>query len=124
MKIQAWMRAGATALRYVVGLAFATGCLGGEAQGGLTRYASRAEWQAAVGTHQTEDFESLEDLSTISMLGGVFSTDHFDIVIDANHGRIGPASGRVPEFPTPSPGLVGTFFVGDVHSPGDIAPLF
>ena len=55
-------------------------------------------------------------------MGDVFSTDAFDILIDVNHGRIGPAGDGF--FTLQTPGLSGTFFVGDVHSPESTHPHF
>jgi hypothetical protein len=95
----------------------------GEAHGAVTKYATRAEWEAAVGAHSTETFESYAGGPVIPNTGGTFFTDAFSIVIDANHGRIGPAGA---EFfgGLHYPGLTGTFFVGDVHSPESIRPHF
>ncbi len=109
------LRCGATALA-------AIGCLQSGVYGAITTYSSRAAWEAAAGAHQTEDFESLDDLTEIPTTGGVFSTDAFDILIDSNHGRIGPASDGF--FSMLTPGLSGTFFVGDVHSPESAHPHF
>jgi hypothetical protein len=88
----------------------------------ITVFASRESWSAAVGAHQTEDFESVLDLTPLPFSGGVFSTEHFDILVDANHGRIGAARDGFFNFPTP--GVSGTFFVGDVHGPTSPPPHF
>ena len=95
----------------------------GETHGAVTRYATRAEWEAAVGAHSTETFESYAGGPAIPNTGGTFFADAFHIVVDANHGRIGPAG---PGFfgPLQYPGVTGTFFVGDVHSPESIQPHF
>lgn len=88
----------------------------------ITVFTSREAWVAAVGAHETEDFESVVDFTAVPFSGGVFSTQHFDIFVDQNHGRIGPATDGFFNFRTP--GLSGTFFVGDVHGPSSPPPHF
>ena len=93
-----------------------------EAVAEIVTFTSRDSWISAVGPHEIEDFESVEDLLPIPLSGGVFSTEHFEIVVDQNHGRIGPATKGFFIFPTP--GLDGVFFVGDVHGPSTPPPHF
>jgi hypothetical protein len=93
-----------------------------QAFAGITVYSSREEWIAATGAHETENFESFTDLTQIPLQGGVFSSQHFDIAADQNHGRIGLARDGFFIFPTP--GVSGTFFVGDVHDPALEPPHF
>ncbi|BBO30494.1 PEP-CTERM sorting domain-containing protein [Lacipirellula parvula] len=93
-----------------------------ETHGALTKYATREAWQAAVGIYSTETFESYAGGPAIPETGGTFFAGPFHIVVDANHGRIGPAGPGFFGFDTP--GLTGTFFVGDVHSPESTHPHF
>lgn len=88
----------------------------------LTIYTERADWLATVGAHQTETFESFTDFTELPLTGGTFSTPAFDILADANHGRIMVHNdvGDVYE----SPYLVGNYFVGDAHSPDHSHPHF
>ncbi|MBA4106690.1 MAG: hypothetical protein C0485_13110 [Pirellula sp.] len=91
-------------------------------QAALTRFASRSEWNAAVGAHQTEDFESFTDFTPLPFTGGTFSTSAFNILVDANHGGIGPTNNAGPQYRAPY--LNGVYFVGDVHSPETSHPHF
>lgn len=92
------------------------------ADAALAIYSSRSEWAAAVGAHQTESFESVTDFTTLSLSGATFATDAFDIIIDSNHGGIRPTTDYGFNYPTP--GLSGVYFVGDVHSHGQLHPHF
>lgn len=94
----------------------------GNLQAALTVFASRSEWNAAVGAHQTEDFESFTDFTPLPFTGGTFSTSAFDILVDANHGRIGPTNNAGSQYRAPY--LNGVYFVGDVHSPETSHPNF
>lgn len=94
----------------------------GNLQAGLTVFASRSEWNAAVGAHQTEDFESFTDFTPLPLTGGTFSTSAFDILVDANHGGIGPTNYVGGQYRAPY--LNGVYFVGDVHSPEASHPHF
>jgi hypothetical protein len=88
----------------------------------LTSFATRAEWATAVGNFLVEDFENLDNYDPLPLTGGVFSTPHFDIVVDANHGRIGLARDDFDELH--APGISGNFFVGDVHGDNEIPPHY
>jgi hypothetical protein len=94
----------------------------GNLQAALTRFASRSEWNAAVGAHQTEDFESFTDFTPLPFTGGTFSASAFDILVDANHGGIGPTNFVGGQYRAPY--LNGVYFVGDVHSPETSHPHF
>ncbi|WP_428303997.1 hypothetical protein [Lacipirellula sp.] len=88
----------------------------------LTIYTDRTAWAAAAGPHQTETFESFTDFTELPQIGGTFVTPAFDIVVDANHGRIGVDNGADGVYETPY--LTGAYFVGDVHSPEWSRPHF
>jgi hypothetical protein len=91
-------------------------------QAALTLFASRSEWNAAIGAHQTEDFESFTDFTPLPFTGGTFSASAFDILVDANHGGIGPTNFVGGQYRAPY--LNGVYFVGDVHSPETSHPHF
>jgi hypothetical protein len=72
----------------------------GSASAATIQYATRAAWEAEVGSFVTEDFESVP-AQAVPQAGGTIATPWFDIVIPGNHGGIGTS---------------GHAFSGDVHS--------
>jgi hypothetical protein len=72
------------------------------ASAATVQYATRAAWEAAVGSFATEDFDSVP-LQVVPQAGGTIAASGFDIVIPGNHGDIGIFGGA------------DRYFEGDIH---------